>query len=1225
MRQRLALLVCMCISFASSLPYNRSGAVAYAQAWQNFKKYGHHGNIDHFREGGNCCKFVSRDMRRGGFLKFWGVKDSIRKTGACSRQFTYESDRTKYLGHLDENGDFSSIGELKVCLQEWGVPIQRYSARSLRTTIPPALNIGDLVIVDNETHILIVTGIDWALKKIRVTDHHGSLNWDKKHKKWVGKTDFFCNRELVDYLQNYLGQSSCRIVHMPSVIKNCMDLKQYESNDSTVGHRPDRYHGIHCCWHENIGGTWPWTDNPTPYACLSWSEPGRTTKDSLILPRINLAACSSAVAVWACTTNLYSWGTRVAQVLGSTDDGVTWDTLGDNTLDSVDMPWATNQRKVRLAFVYTGAIMKDTFWCIDHFRVIARPTRDTDISVSQIKVPGGHGTDSLPLTIPGQTIVPEAFVWNCGKHDESVLFTFEIDGGSTYIDTVRLNLFPYLDTCVRFAPWTVTTGSHTAVCYASLPGDECLANDTVTQNFLAVGDTWAQLSKIYGDVGFKAGAALTTVDAGNIYCAPGSGTAGRKAKYYFSKYIVYQNLFYPRCPTPSKFLTGAGLTYPGNGNYMYAERGGNKNYFWRYDITSNTWQQLPDAPFKIGKGGGLAYGGDNYVYLLRGNNKTNFARYHIPDSSWETLPPIPVRVRAGGSLVWARGDTLYAMPGDGNDDFYRYVQTTGTWTPLTPLPVSVGAGGALAYYPPGNKIYAFVGMDGKRDSFYMYDIQWNTWTRKHHTPARQRNGARIAYCNYAIYGGLGMGTSKYLWRYSPPPETLLQKGDRKVEPIEEAARQSQPAVGAPDRSFSPGELLTYDPTDKYTPQYSPDGVWIAYTAYDSVRDCIALYRIPANGGLIQPLSSDSGSYEDPEWASSGSWLVAAGDDGLYKIAVGTPPLRLAQGMVSGPRVFGGDTWILYDRWDATAHTHQVRKVRWDGTNDVCLTPDANERMEPVPISGSAFACVKLKEDVYQLARDSAGVETWLTSGYNDNGGLDISPNHQWLTYTKLDESGFWQVYKMRVIGTEETRVTDGTCDCESPVFSPNGQYIAYTKWPVDSTGSSEFSQVCYKDVINPVAEVALNSADAERENPSWSPNCQYIIYEITSESGTLGPNPKKSKQIGRARTRIKSLTGVEEISGLPRAFALYQNRPNPFGRATTIRYAIPIPSYTELNIYDVTGRTVTRLVQSEQKPGYYSVAWKGKDMRGRSVAAGTYFYVLKSNGKIAQKRMLLVR
>ncbi len=237
----------------------------------------------------------------------------------------------------------------------------------------------------------------------------------------------------------------------------------------------------------------------------------------------------------------------------------------------------------------------------------------------------------------------------------------------------------------------------------------------------------------------------------------------------------------------------------------------------------------------------------------------------------------------------------------------------------------------------------------------------------------------------------------------------------------------------------------------------------------------------------------------------------------------------------------------------------------------------------------------------------------------------MSPTGPWLAYQKLDESGFWQVYKMRVDGTEETRITDGTCNCETPVFSPDGSYIAYTKWP----DGYEYSQVCYKDTNSATIEVALNAPDAVRENPCWSPDCQYIIYELTTESGTpaLAPGHKKQlKQIGRARTHIKHHgDGVEGLSIIPRTFALYQNRPNPFGRTTTIRYALPVPSVTELSIYDVTGRTVTRLVQSEQKPGYYTVAWNGKDMRGRSVAAGTYFYVLKSNGKIAQKRMLLVR
>jgi hypothetical protein len=52
---------------------------------------------------------------------------------------------------------------------------------------------------------------------------------------------------------------------------------------------------------------------------------------------------------------------------------------------------------------------------------------------------------------------------------------------------------------------------------------------------------------------------------------------------------------------------------------------------------------------------------------------------------------------------------------------------------------------------------------------------------------------------------------------------------------------------------------------------------------------------------------------------------------------------------------------------------------------------------------------------------------------------------------------------------------------------------------------------------------------------------------------------------------------------------------------------------------------VRRLVGAEQRPGNYTVVWDGADARARRVPNGTYFYILKSDGRVAQRRMLLVR
>jgi hypothetical protein len=177
---------------------------------------------------------------------------------------------------------------------------------------------------------------------------------------------------------------------------------------------------------------------------------------------------------------------------------------------------------------------------------------------------------------------------------------------------------------------------------------------------------------------------------------------------------------------------------------------------------------------------------------------------------------------------------------------------------------------------------------------------------------------------------------------------------------------------------------------------------------------------------------------------------------------------------------------------------------------------------------------------------------------------------------------------------------------------------------VDSTGSYEYSQICTRSATAAGAEAALTEADAVRENPSWSPDCAYIIYEQEVTAGGADPKPRKYRQIGRVRTRLR-FAGTHDAQALPRRFMLYQNRPNPFSARTAIRYAVPWRSYVEMVVFDVTGRIVNQLVGAEQKPGYYTAVWRGEDSRGRRLPSGAYYYVLRADRKVLQKRMLLVR
>lgn len=93
----------------------------------------------------------------------------------------------------------------------------------------------------------------------------------------------------------------------------------------------------------------------------------------------------------------------------------------------------------------------------------------------------------------------------------------------------------------------------------------------------------------------------------------------------------------------------------------------------------------------------------------------------------------------------------------------------------------------------------------------------------------------------------------------------------------------------------------------------------------------------------------------------------------------------------------------------------------------------------------------------------------------------------------------------------------------------------------------------------------------------------------------------------------------------PRSFALYQNDPNPFETDTRISYSIPVTTEVKLNIYNVAGQLVIRLVHQMQEPGYYTVVWNGRTDQDKLVPSGMYFYRLETPDFKTTKKMIVAR
>jgi len=104
---------------------------------------------------------------------------------------------------------------------------------------------------------------------------------------------------------------------------------------------------------------------------------------------------------------------------------------------------------------------------------------------------------------------------------------------------------------------------------------------------------------------------------------------------------------------------------------------------------------------------------------------------------------------------------------------------------------------------------------------------------------------------------------------------------------------------------------------------------------------------------------------------------------------------------------------------------------------------------------------------------------------------------------------------------------------------------------------------------------------------------------------------------------------IENNEHLIHDFKLEQNYPNPFNQSTVIRYRVGAsghsPVHVRLNIYDLQGRLVRRLVNENLPAGNYLTRWDGMDNAGRAVASGIYHYQLKTLNLLETRRMLLVR
>lgn len=163
-------------------------------------------------------------------------------------------------------------------------------------------------------------------------------------------------------------------------------------------------------------------------------------------------------------------------------------------------------------------------------------------------------------------------------------------------------------------------------------------------------------------------------------------------------------------------------------------------------------------------------------------------------------------------------------------------------------------------------------------------------------------------------------------------------------------------------------------------------------------------------------------------------------------------------------------------------------------------------------------------------------------------------------------------------------------------------YCATTGWGLEVVGAADPSHLQLLASFDALADPTSVSSDGQQ------------IFLATADGYVL-----------KMPLQCLASSAADDLPGVATAY-LGQAYPNPFNPQTTISYALPEAARVDLEVYDLAGRLVRRLVTGEARDsGVHLVNWNGQDEAGRAAASGIYLYRLNAGEISETRRMTLVR